>query len=322
MTKILVTGGSGFLGSALVNYLIKKKRQVFVFDNNFRGSYLNLQNIKKKFKFIRGDIRDIKTVKKAITNIDEVYHLAFINGTSNFYNKSKLVMDVGIKGTINLMDAINSNKKIKKFVYASSSEVYQEPQKFPTPEDISAKLPNTFNPRFSYASSKILGEVLTYNYLRSDLKKIIFRPHNIYGPSMGFEHVIPEITKKIITKSNKLKNKNCEIKIQGNGSETRSFCYIEDAVTGIFLSATKGKNKEIYNIGNQDEITIKNLIIKIGKIFGIKIKIISGKLKSGSSTRRVPDIKKLKKLGYKPSYNLEDGLLKTINWYKNFYLNK
>ena len=99
-------------------------------------------------------------------------------------------MDVGIKGTINLMDAINSNKKIKKFVYASSSEVYQEPDKFPTPEDISAKLPNTFNPRFSYASSKILGEVLTYNYLRSDLKKIIFRPHNIYGPSMGFEHVI------------------------------------------------------------------------------------------------------------------------------------
>jgi len=320
MTKVLVTGGSGFLGSALVKYLIKKKRQVVVFDNNFRGNYLNLKDIKEKVKFIKGDIRDLKSIKKALTNVNEVYHLAFINGTSNFYNKSKLVIDVGIKGTINLMDAINLNKGVKKFIYASSSEIYQNPDKFPTPEDISAKLPNTFNPRFSYASSKILGEVLTYNYLRNDLKKIIFRPHNIYGPAMGFEHVIPEITKKIIKKSKKLKKKNCEIKIQGDGSETRSFCYVEDAVLGIVLSATKGKNREIYNIGNQDEITIKNLIIIIGKILGVKIKIVKGKLKTGSTLRRVPDIKKIKKLGYKSFYNLEEGLFKTIKWYKDFYL--
>ena len=152
-----------------------------------------------------------------------VYHLAFINGTSNFYKRPKLVLDVGIRGTLNLMDSINKNKSIKKFIYASSSEVYQNPYSFPTKEEVDIKMSNTFNPRYSYASSKILGEVMTYNYLRNDLKKFIFRPHNIYGPCMGFEHVIPETIKKIYFASNKLKNKNITINIQGSGKETRSF---------------------------------------------------------------------------------------------------
>ena len=320
MTKILVTGGTGFLGSAVVKHLLKIKKEVVIFDNNFRGSYSNIKEIKGKIKFVKGDIRNLIDIKKAMKNVTEVYHLAFINGTSNFYDNPKLVMDVGINGTINLLNIINLNKKVKKFVYASSSEIYQEPDKFPTPENIYAKLPNTKNPRYSYASSKILGEVLTYNYLRNDIKKIIFRPHNIYGPSMGFEHVIPQIIRKIIKNTKKLNVKECKIKIQGNGLESRSFCFIEDAAVGIILSANKGKNKEIYNIGNQDEITIRNVILKISKILGIKIKIESGKLQMGSALRRVPDNGKLKKLGYKSIYNLENGLIKTVNWYKNYYL--
>ena len=320
MTKILVTGGTGFLGSAVVKHLLKIKKEVVIFDNNFRGSYSNIREIKDKVKFVKGDIRNLRDIKKAVRDVTEVYHLAFINGTSNFYDNPKLVMDVGINGTINLLNVINSNKKIKKFIYASSSEIYQEPDKFPTPENIYAKLPNTKNPRYSYASSKILGEVLTYNYLRNDLKKIIFRPHNIYGPSMGFEHVIPQIIRKIIKNTKKLNLKKCKIKIQGSGLESRSFCFIEDAAAGIILSANKGKNNEIYNIGNQDEITIKNLILKISKVLGINIKIESGKLQMGSALRRVPDNRKLKKLGYKSIYNLENGLIHTVNWYKNYYL--
>jgi len=320
MTKVLVTGGSGFLGSSLVKFLLEKKKEVVIFDNNFRGSYKNIKTFKKKIKFIKGDIRNFNSVKKILKDVREVYHLAFINGTSNFYNKPKLVMDVGIRGTINLLDAINSNKKIKKFVYASSSEIYQEPDELPTSENVIAKLPNTNNPRYSYASSKILGEVLTYNYLRKDLKKIIFRPHNVYGPAMGFEHVIPEIVKKIIKKTKNLKENNCIINIQGSGLESRSFCYVEDAVKGIILVSNKGKNNEIYNIGNQDEIKIKNLIYKIGKILKVKVKIKSGKLQDGSALRRVPNIKKIKKLGYKSLNNLEIGLTKTVNWYKDYFL--
>ena len=123
MTKILVTGGAGFLGSALVKLLIKRKKKVIIFDNNFRGSYKNIQKLKSNFNFVKGDIRNLNSIKKALKNVNEVYHLAFINGTSNFYSKPKLVMDVGIKGTINLLDAINTNKNVKKFIYASSSEI-------------------------------------------------------------------------------------------------------------------------------------------------------------------------------------------------------
>ena len=131
MTKILVTGGTGFLGSALVKKLVKKKKKVVVFDNNFRGNFKNLEDIKNKIKFIKGDIRKFKDINQSLKGISEIYHLAFINGTTNFYENPKLVMDVGIKGTLNLLDAINKNKRIKKFIYASSSEIYQNPDILP-----------------------------------------------------------------------------------------------------------------------------------------------------------------------------------------------
>ncbi len=319
MTKVLVTGGTGFLGSALVNQLIKKNYKVYIFDNNFRGSLKNINSFKKKVKFIKGDIRNFNSINKALKGINEVYHLAFINGTSNFYKFPKLVLDVGIRGTLNLMDGINKNKSVKKFIYASSSEVYQNPKAFPTKENVDIKISNTFNPRYSYASSKILGEIMTYNYLRSDIKKLIFRPHNIYGPSMGFEHVIPQIVKKIYLASNKLRKKNVKINIQGSGKETRSFCYIDDAAKGIYLISKKGKNNEIYNLGRKEEVNILKLIQDISSILDIKIKINKKSLTFGSTTRRVPDLNKLRKLGYKQKITLKEGLKSTVEWYINYF---
>ena len=131
MSKILVTGGSGFLGSALANELAKNKLdEVTIFDNNFRGNFKNLER-KKNLKFIKGDIRNLKLLKKIIQKVDVIFHLAFINGTRNFYNKPNLVLDVGITGTLNIIKLINSTKnRVKKFIYASSSEIYQTPKKF------------------------------------------------------------------------------------------------------------------------------------------------------------------------------------------------
>ena len=182
-------------------------------------------------------------------------------------------------------------------------------------------MPDVKNPRYSYGSAKLICEILLFHYLkRKNLKKIIFRPHNIYGPAMGFEHVIPELIKNIIIKSNNLKRKNISLSIQGTGLETRSFCYIDDAVEAIKLISKKGNNNEIYNIGTNEEINIKNLVYKISKKLKLNLKIVSGKLRDGSTLRRRPDIKKIKKLGHENKFNLNLGLELTVNWYKKFFL--
>ena len=137
---------------------------------------------------------------------------------------------------------------------------------------------------------------------------IIFRPHNIYGPNMGYNHVIPEIIIKLL-KARK------NLVIQGSGNHTRSFCYIDDFVKGFNILLEKGKNKNIYNIGTQDEIKIISLIKKLIKISNKKLIIKKTKEKSGNPSKRCPDITKIRKLGYKPEIDLDIGLVKTLEWY-------
>ena len=149
------------------------------------------------FKFIRGDIRSKKNLSSAFRNIDAVIHLAYVNGTKFFYSKPELVLDVATKGLINVFDLCIKNK-IKELYLASSSEVYQMPDKIPTDENVSLKIPDIKNPRFSYAGGKILTELYGINYGKKYFKKlIIFRPHNVYGPNMGNEHVIPEFINRL-----------------------------------------------------------------------------------------------------------------------------
>lgn len=318
MDNILITGGLGFIGRNLAISL-SKKNNVKILDNSFRKNFSDIK-FPNKIKIIKGDIKNPKTLSKCLKNVDTVFHLAFINGTKYFYSKPKLVLDVGIKGTLALFDQIEKSN-VKKVILASSSEIYQTPKKIPTPEEIEGLVPDVKNPRYSYGSAKLICEILLLHYLKKkNLKKIIFRPHNIYGPAMGFEHVIPEMIKKMIIKSKKLKNKNIIIKIQGSGLETRSFCFIEDAVNAIELISRKGKNNGIYNIGTTEEINIKNLTQRIAKNLNLNLKIKKGNLMKGSTLRRKPDISKIKIMGYKNKMNLNSGLKITVDWYKNFYL--
>ena len=313
--KILITGATGFIGSYLTNRL-SINNEVTVLDNNFRGNLNNISSkTQKKIKIIKGDIRNYKLVENSLKNNDIVIHLAFINGTSHFYKNPGLVLDVGITGTLNIIKAINSKKnRVKKFLFASSSEIYQTPKKIPTNEKAEGLVPDINNPRYSYGSSKLIGEILTIHMLNKKVKKIIFRPHNIYGPRMGNLHVIPQLILKI---KKKMLNKNIKLKIQGSGNETRSFCYINDAIDAINILINKGKNKEIYNIGSQKEISINKLIKLIAFKLKKKIKIIKKSLAKGSTKRRCPDIKKIKKLGFYPKISLSEGLDKTIDYYIN-----
>ena len=302
----LVTGGTGFIGSNISKLLVKKNFNVKIIDNNSRGSINNIKKLKGKIKFIRGDIRDKKLLNKAFRNVDAVVHLAYINGTKYFYSKPVLVLDIAIKGIINIIELCIKNN-VKELYLASSSEVYQTPKKIPTDEKESLKIPNIFNPRYSYAGGKMITELMGIHYGKKYFKKlIIFRPHNVYGPNMGNEHVIPEF----INRFKSLKNKN--FKIQGSGNEIRSFIYIEDFLRAFDLLLNRGKHLNIYNIGTAERIKIKDLAFKLSKIFKKKILIESTSLKEGSTKIRVPNIKKIKKLGFKPKFNLDKGLKKIV----------
>ena len=195
----LVTGGTGFIGSGICELLVKKKYNVKIFDNNSRGSLNRIKNIIKKVTFIKGDIRNKKNLKKAMKNTDAVIHLAYINGTKYFYSKPDMVLDIAVKGIVNVIDLCIENK-IKEVYLASSSEVYQTPDKIPTDETESLKIPNVLNPRYSYGGGKILTEIMGINYGKKFFNKlIIFRPHNVCGANMGQEHVVPEFISRFKT---------------------------------------------------------------------------------------------------------------------------
>ena len=263
----LVTGGTGFIGSYIVKLLIKKKYKVIVFDNNSRGQLTKLKGYEKKFKFIKGDIRNFKQVDAAFKKVDAVVHLAYVNGTKYFYKHPVKILEIAIKGIINVIEACIKNK-IKEIYLASSSEVYQTPLKIPTDEQEMLKIPDIHNPRYSYGGGKILTELMGINYGKKYFKKlVIFRPHNVYGPNMGNEHVIPEFIKRF----KKIKGRYRDFKIQGTGKEIRSFIFIEDFIQAFELILKRGKHLQIYNIGTTEKISIKKLALYLAKILNKKI---------------------------------------------------
>ena len=304
---ILVTGGTGFIGSAVTKYLVKKNYRVIVFDNNSRGKFSRLEEIKKRVKFIKGDIRNKEKLFKAAKNVNSIIHLAYINGTKFFYTKPYEILDIATKGMLNIIDACKQYR-IQELYLASSSEVYQTPIKIPTNEKEMLKIPDVYNPRYSYGGGKIISELLGIHFAKKNLKKfIIFRPHNVYSADMGNEHVIPEL----ITRIKNIK-KDKKILIHGTGNEIRSFIYIDDFISAFDKIFTRGKNLEIYNIGTTEIIKIKELVKKIANIFKTKIKLRKIKIPTGGTSIRCPDITKIKKLGFKPKFSLDEGLKKII----------
>lgn len=305
--KILITGGSGFIGSAITKHLVKNGYQITVYDNNSRGNLKRLNSIKRKIKFYKGDVRDKKKLYKIKGSFDCLIHLAYVNGTKNFYKKPFEILDIAVNGFLNILEFCKK-KKITKVFLASSSEVYNNPSKIPTDEKETLRIPDIKNPRYSYGGGKIFSELYGLNFAKKYLKKfVIFRPHNVYGKDMGHDHVIPEFINQI----KKIKKNNI-FKIEGTGNEIRSFIHIDDFVSGFDRVFKKGKNLEIYNIGTSEKIKIFHLAKKISKIFKKKINIKKTKLRLGSPTKRCPDISKIKKLGFIQKYNLEEGLKKII----------
>ncbi len=315
MKRILVTGGSGFIGSALVKALVRDGNHVRVLDNNSRGAARRLRDVEKDIEFVEGDIRDAQTVAGAVRGCDEVHHLAFVNGTRFFYTAPELVLEVGVKGIVNVLDACR-RADVSTIILASSSEVYQTPPKIPTDETVPLSVPDPHNPRLSYGVGKIVSEVMVINYGRKFFDRVlVFRPHNVYGPDMGWDHVIPQFALRIRKAAAATPSGPLPFPIEGDGQQTRSFCYIDDLVRGIMLMREKGEHLGIYHIGTAEEVTIADLARRVAAYAGREINFRFMPAPTGSAERRCPDIGKMRKLGYAPQVSLAQGLPPTLDWY-------
>ena len=314
--SILITGASGFIGFHFASELSKRNKKIFLTDNFYRGSNdVDFKRLirKKNVFFFKADLTKSNQFKKIPKEISLIYHLAAINGTKNFYNHPDQVLKINTLININLLDFLKNNNNIKT-VFASSSEVYASTtellkNKIPSKENIEISVSDISNVRFSYAISKIFGENAFYSYAKKyKLKFAIVRFHNIFGPRMGYDHVIPELLLKILKQKNKL--------ILNGYKNTRSFCYISDAIDGLKL-VSKNLNNSIYNIGNdKNETKIKNLARKMLRMKNKNLELILKESPRGSVKRRLPNIDKIRKIGFKPKINLDEGLKKTILWYE------
>ncbi len=309
--KVHITGGAGFVGSHLADRLVDAGHDVAVFDNVSRGGRDRLEGILDEIRFVEGDVRDRDAFADAVDDPDVLFHLAAINGTKHFYDRPRAVLDVNLEG-VKHATQIAAEQDIDRLVFASSSEVYGFPETFPTPETHPLQLMDPTNPRYSYAGTKILGEQYVIQTAAAhEFAYTIVRPHNFYGEAMGYDHVIPEFIERLVTGS--------EFSIYGDGTQTRSFCYIDDGVDAIeragFADAARD---EIINVGTQDEITINELASALFDVTGRRPEVthIESKELSGSPDRRLPDLSKARDLlGYEPTTSLETGLRRTFEYY-------
>lgn len=315
MTKAVVTGGGGFIGSYLVRSLVMRGWDVVVIDNLARGRIERLADVMDRVDWRQGDVRDPALVKNASIGADVIFHLAAVNGTENFYTRPELVLDVGLRGALAAVEG-GRDANVPHLVVASSAEVYQTPPTVPTDEHVPLTLPDSLNPRYSYGGSKIVSELIAFNYAQEHYRKVqVFRPHNVYGPDMGWKHVLPQF----IVRAKQLVEQHptgvVPFPIQGDGRETRAFCYVDDIVDGIITMYERGGHREIYHIGNPEEVSIVQLVDIIAAYFGREFELVTGELAEGGTRRRCPDIGKMAALGYTPSVALVEGVRRTADWY-------
>jgi nucleoside-diphosphate-sugar epimerase len=317
----LVTGGTGFIGAGLVKGLVAAGARVRSLDNDSRGSKDKLGATASEVELIVGDIRDAATVARALRGMDGVCHLAYINGTEFFYTKPDLILEVAVKGMMNVIDGCLQHD-VPELILASSSEVYQTPPRVPTDETAPLVVPDVLNPRYSYGGGKIISELLAINYGRVRLQRVlVFRPHNVYGPSMGWEHVIPQFALRMRDLHRRQPQGVLPFPLQGTGQETRSFIYIDDMIDGVLRVMDRGEHLGIYHIGSGVETTVESLAREVARCYGRDIAVVAGALQPGSTLRRCPDITKLRALGFAPKVSLRDGLEETVRWYdKNAHL--
>lgn len=316
MKKVLITGAAGFIGYHMARTLADRETEVFVADDFSRGEADPLYEeltARSNVHRVDANLAEQASVAALPLDMDVVFHLAALNGTQNFYERPRDVLWSNTLPTMWLTEHYAQAKNLQRFVYAGTSEAYASMVTLfdwpvPTAEDVPLGIADNVNPRWSYAISKLHGEVVVAQVMRAaGLPYTVIRYHNAYGPRMGDKHVVPDFLERCRKQVYEL-----------YGSEdTRAFMYIDDAIEAtLSVAASEKLANDTVNIGSVREIRILDLARLILAQAEVEAEIDCHEAPAGSVKRRVPDVSKLREAtGFKERWSLEDGLRETMKFY-------
>jgi UDP-glucuronate 4-epimerase len=315
MSRAMVTGGAGFIGSHLCERLLREGDQVVCFDNfdNFYDPDIKIRNVEginkkfpDRFKLITGDIRNAEHLQEAFqkNRIDLVVHLAARAGVRPSIEQPLLYQDMNIRGTMVLLEACKEYK-VKDFIFASSSSVYGENQRVPFSEkDLDIQ------PISPYGATKRAGELLSYSYHHLyGMNIACLRIFTAYGPRQRPEMAIHKFTRLV--------DQGEKVPMFGDGSSRRDYTYIDDLIEGILSIIHRSKGFEVYNLGESQTTSLKELIQLIEKALGKKALVEMLRPQPGDVSTTYADITKAREmLGYRPKVKMEEGIRRFVEWYK------
>lgn len=306
--KYLVTGGAGFIGSHIIEELLRRGETVRSVDNFLTGKRENIAPFLERIDFIEGDIRDSETCRLAAEGMDIVLHQAALPSVPRSIQDPLLTNDINIRGTLSLLVA-SSKAGVKKFVFASSSSVYGDDPHLPKKEGREG------NPLSPYAVSKRAGELYCQLFNRIfGLQTVCLRYFNIFGPRQDPSSQYAAVIPLFVTRMLRGENPN----IFGDGEQSRDFTYVANAVEANILAAETGNvSGEVFNIGCGERTTVNNLAFKINDILGKDIRPSYAESRPGDVKHSHADISKARKLlKYNPAVNFEQGLKRVVQYYK------
>jgi UDP-glucose 4-epimerase/UDP-glucuronate decarboxylase len=317
--RVLITGGAGFIGFHLASGLSQSADCEVVLVDNFRRGRRDEEFEallhRPGVSLVEGDLAEGGVLERVGGAFDEVYHLAAVIGVRNVLERPHEVVRINALATLHLLDWFVAGGG-RKLLFASTSEAYAWTQLFyplpvPTPESVPLALMDLSNPRSSYAGSKIFGELAVNHYCRAYKKPfVIVRFHNVYGPRMGYDHVIPELHERARQGQDPL--------VVFSADHRRAFCYVQDAVD-LLIKMMRGPAADglTLNVGNdQEEVTMRQLAERILHLMELERTILVQPAPNDPIARRCPDMTRARKLlGYAPRFDLYEGLGQTLAWY-------
>jgi len=309
MSRYLITGGAGFIGSNIVERLVKDGEKVVVLDNLCEGKLENLSSVMDKITFIKGDIRNEKDLNKALKGVNFVLHQAALRSVPKSMERPLEYSDVNVTGTLKLLIKAKEHK-VKRLVFASSSSVYGERDKFPERES------DSVNPISPYATTKLIGEYYCRLFSNSfGLETVSLRYFNVFGPRQSLDNQYAVVIPKFITCI--LNNESPPI--YGDGLQERDFTFVANVIeANIRAAVTKDISGEIFNVACGNATSVLSIVDAVNAILGKNIKPVFKPKRQGDVRKTLADVTKLKrKLGIKTFIEFEKGLKRVLEWFKN-----